>query len=133
MYYYLYEFASSPVEFRNIDREGEGEREKGRERERERESEREEEREREEKRGRTRWEFSIVHTTWVRSLTELWWCCQCYLAGVAESSRFDQVCTSSGGEERKGREEEETRGKSVRDRGKKRMEKESGTDVGRCS
>ena len=76
MYYYLYEFASSPVEFRNIDREGEGERE------RERESEREEEREREreEKRGRTRWEFSIVRTTWVRSLTELWWCCQCYLA-----------------------------------------------------
>ena len=50
VYYYLYEFASSPVEFRNIDREGEGERE--RERERERESEREEERERE--RGKER-------------------------------------------------------------------------------
>ena len=50
VYYYLYEFASSPVEFRNIDREGEGERE--RERERERESEREGERERE--RGKER-------------------------------------------------------------------------------
>ena len=48
VYYYLYEFASSPVEFRNIDREGEGERERERERVRGRKRERERERKREE-------------------------------------------------------------------------------------